>query len=145
MKVKFYHLIYSSLVSIFFIFISVGCEQKHNHEGLDYERIRAEVDSQNRADDFSRFADNCSKEKVESEFLKWMDSYYPDWPIKGKIKVFEAPEDQNAMIGKPCTYDIRFQTVDPSFGLKEVIVVRFGWNDSRFQGFSIKPVRGHLR
>lgn len=125
-----------------------NCKQRKKIDESSYlDSPRAKLDSQNRANEFAEFAENCDENKVKAKFLEWMELYYPDWPIKGKVKVFEAPQDQASIFGKPCPYNIRFQTVDPhmrGFGDKEIIIVRFDWNDSRFQDFSIKPVRGTL-
>ena len=143
---KRYLLIYSKLLIICILTIE-GCNQRSETTDSYTSSPQSRSDSQNAVEQTKLITANCDEKEVKAKFLEWMELYYPDWPIKGKIKVFEVAKDRTTLDPSPCIYDIRFQTIDPhmgGYGEKQILVFRFAWDNLLFQNYSIKPIRGVL-
>lgn len=96
---------------------------------------------------------NCDEKVVKGKFSEWMDSYYPDWKIIGKVKIFKPQSSEGSyIISDKCSYNIRFQTVNPHIASiapdlasksKEIIIVRFQYSND-YSSYHLKTIRGVL-
>ena len=125
--------------------VYVSYDSIHKGRGSVLDSVNIDTEESNKMK-IETTADYCDKSTVKKKFLEYMDSYYPDWKIKGEMKIFEADRSDASlanMIGL-CGYNIRFRAIDPHIKDSNIIVVNFQYNSTNYDSFSIKTVRGVL-
>ena len=134
------------------IVVNTSCESKQKNRDSNGSLVGyAKLDSQRRAENSQMqteaMFENCSENTVKKKFLEYMDSYYPDWKIKGEIKVFKDTDKSDPSLASMfglCAYNIRFRAINPHIKDSNIIVVKFQYNSTNYDSFSINTVRGVL-